>query len=128
MAYSDLKSRLDASKFRSRFRLNDKDRAYIAAHGWDEITAQARKIVTERLAPALPQNDGKQTPMRGHVVFIAQHATATCCRGCLMKWHGIQPGIPLSESQVAYIVQFIIDWLKDRAGDLSRFPYTPTFL
>lgn len=128
MAYSDLKSRLDASRFRSRFRLNDKDRAYIAARGWDEIAAQARKIILERLAPAIPQNDGKQTPMRGHVVFVAQHATATCCRGCLMKWHGISSGIQLSEEQVNYVVQFIIDWLKDRAGDLSRFPYTPTFL
>ena len=128
MAYIDLKSRLDASKFRSRFRLNDKDRAYIAAHGWNEIAAQARKIITERLAPPFPVNDGKQTPMRGHVVFVAQHATATCCRGCLMKWHGIPSGIPLSAEQVAYIVQFILDWLHDRAGNLSRFPYTPSFL
>ncbi len=128
MSYAELKSRLDASKFRSRFRLTDKDRAYIAAHGWDEIAAQARKIITERLAPALPANDGKQTPMRGHVVFVAQHATATCCRGCLKKWHGIQAGVELSDEQVKYVVQFIIDWMKDRAGDLSRFPYTPTFL
>ena len=128
MAYSDLKSWLDASKFRSRFRLNDKDRAYIAAHGWDGIASQARKIITERLAPALPANDGKQTPMRGHVVFVAQHATATCCRGCLLKWHGIPMGVPLADEQVDYVVQFIIDWMKDRAGDLSRFPYTPTFL
>ena len=128
MAYFDLKSRLDASKFRARFRLNDKDRAYIAAHGWDEIAAQARKIITERVASALPANDGKQTPMRGHVVFVAQHATATCCRGCLKKWHGIPIGVPLSEEQVNYVVRFIIDWLKDRAGDLSRFPCTTTFL
>ncbi len=128
MSYAELKSRLDASKFRSRFRLNDKDRTYIAAHGWDEIAAQARKIITERLAPAVPLNDGKQTPMRGHVVFVAQHATATCCRGCLMKWHGIPRGVPLGDEQIAYVVQFIVDWLRDRAGDLSRFPYTPSFL
>ena len=80
------------SKFRSRFRLSDKDRAYIALKGWNVITEQARRFVIERLAPALPENDGKQTPMRGHVVFIAQHATATCCRGCLVKWHNIRKG------------------------------------
>ncbi len=31
----------------------------------------------------------RQTPFRGHPVFIAQHATATCCRECLAKWHRI---------------------------------------
>src|SRR3546814_7102519 len=50
------------------------------------------RIVEKRLAPAEPVNDGKQTPMRGHPVLIAQHATATCCRSCLAKWHGIPAG------------------------------------
>lgn len=42
------------------------------------------------MAPKNIDNDGKQTPMRGHPVFIAQHATATCCRECLKKWHNIK--------------------------------------
>ncbi len=25
--------------------------------------------------------------MKGHPVFVAQHATATCCRECIRKWH-----------------------------------------
>jgi len=49
--------------------------------------SQALDFITARLAPALLKNDGKQTPMRGHPVFIAQHATATCCRRCLWKWY-----------------------------------------
>jgi hypothetical protein len=57
-----------------------------------------------------PINDGKQTPMRGHPVFIAQHATATCCRGCLEKWHAI-PGRALSEPEQRYMVQVIHRWL-----------------
>ena len=120
--------KLAKSKFRSRFRLSESDRKYIAEKGIETIRRHCEDFIRTRLAPANPPNDGKQTPMRGHVVFVAQHATATCCRGCLMKWHGISSGIQLSEEQVNYVVQFIIDWLKDRAGDLSRFPYTPTFL
>ena len=43
--------------------------------------------IIKRIAPKEPLNDGKQTPMKGHPVFIAQHATATCCRECTRKWH-----------------------------------------
>ena len=46
--------------------------------------------------------------MRGHPVFIAQHATATCCRNCLYKWHKIQAGIELTEEQKEYIVNLIM--------------------
>lgn len=122
MGYAELKPRFAQSKFRSRFRLTDKHRSYIAAKGWEAIAAQARKIITDRLAQAFPENDGKQTPMRGHVVFIAQHATATCCRGCLKKWHHIPAGQALSETQIDYIVDMLLGWLRDKAGDLSRYP------
>jgi len=49
------------------------------------IEQHARDFVNECLAPELPKNDGKQTPMKNHPVFIAQHATATCCRKCLIN-------------------------------------------
>ncbi len=124
MGYAELKPRLAKSKFRSRFKLNDKDRAYIASKGWTTVTEQARRIIVERLAPAFPEKDGKQTPMRGHVVFSAQHATATCCRGCLFKWHNIPKEQPLTEAHINYIVEVIIDWLKDKAGDF-QYPETP---
>lgn len=120
--FENLRPRLAASPFRSRFRLSEKDRAYIAEKGWETIAAQARKIVRERLAPAFPRNDGRQTPMRGHVVFLAQHATGTCCRGCLSKWHGVAPGRELSEAEREYVVGILLAWLRDRAGDLSAFP------
>ena len=122
MNYAELKMRLAQSKFRSRFCLTDKDRAYIAAKGWDIITEQARQFITARLAPALPENDGKQTPMRGHVVFTAQHATATCCRGCLAKWHKIPKGKALNKEQIDYVVNILLSWLQDHANDLSQYP------
>lgn len=123
--WTALKARLDASAFRSRFRLTDADRAYIALRGWEEIAAQARKRVVERLAPARPLHDGRQTPMRGHVVFPAQHATATCCRGCLAKWHRIPAGRALTDDEIEYVVSVLLRWLHDHAGDLSGLPVQP---
>lgn len=117
-----LRERLSRSRFRSRFRLSDTDRALIARLGWNTIATHAEKIVRERLASAEPRNDGRQTPMRGHPVFIAQHATATCCRGCLAKWHGISAGRPLSDSEIAYIVSIQLAWIREAAGDLAGFP------
>ncbi|MCE9548361.1 MAG: DUF4186 domain-containing protein [Planctomycetia bacterium] len=62
-------------------------------------------------APANPENDGKQTPMKGHPVFVAQHATATCCRGCLKKWHGIEKGQEMSEAEIDHVLRAIEQWL-----------------
>ncbi|MDH4011678.1 MAG: DUF4186 domain-containing protein, partial [Desulfobacterales bacterium] len=69
-------------------------------------------FVNSRVAPDFPKNDGKQTPMRGHPVFIAQHATATCCRGCLQKWHGIEKGRALNAAEVNYAVALIMGWIE----------------
>ena len=121
-----LRDRLARSRFRSRFRLSDADRAYIALHGWDELAAQAEKIVRERLAPASPRNDGRQTPMRGHPVFLAQHATGACCRGCLATWHGIPPGRELTDAEVEHVVSCLLAWIREKAGDLAEFPVQPT--
>ncbi len=79
--------RLSQSNFRNRFALKAKDKAYIQEKGWDIIRQHAADFIRKRLAPAFIPNDGQQTPMRGHPVFIAQHATGCCCRGCFSKWH-----------------------------------------
>ncbi len=73
--------------------------------------ARPRLLIDRRLAAVHPQNDGKQTPMRGHPVFIAQHATATCCRGCLVKLHGIPAGQPLAHREKSHVAQAIRRWL-----------------
>ena len=108
--------RLAASPFRARFHLDARDRAYLDERGREQILDHARSFIAERLAPAHPRNDGKQTPMRGHPVFVAQHATATCCRGCLEKWHGISAGQALSAGQQAYAVALIGRWLDAEAA------------
>ena len=106
-----LLQRLALSPFRRRFHLGVKERDYCLAKGPEVIDRHAADFVAQRLAQAEPKNDGKQTPMRGHPVFIAQHATATCCRGCLAKWHGIAAHQPLTSEQQAWIVGVIHRWL-----------------
>ena len=83
---------LKQSKFRTRFKLSQKDRDYIVTKGLETIKEYVFQFVNSRVATDFPKNDGKQTPMRGHPVFIAQHATATCCRKCIQKLYGIEKG------------------------------------
>ena len=84
--------RLNRSSFRRRFRLRAAERAYLERKGIHAVMLHGEKFIEEHLAPADPPNDGKQTPMRNHPIFVAQRGTATCCRGCLEKWHGIPKG------------------------------------
>lgn len=103
---------LSQSRFRGNFKLGDKDRKYIIDKGIDEIREHAYDFINKRLALAEISNDGKQTPMKGHPVFIAQHATATCCRECLYKWHKIDKDRELTIDEIDYIVAIIMEWIK----------------
>ncbi|MES1956015.1 DUF4186 domain-containing protein [Salinisphaera hydrothermalis] len=105
---------LSKSRFRSRFKLRAREQADLDRHGLEVIRGHAARFVSERLAPAEPANDGQQTPMRNHPVFVAQHATATCCRSCLAKWHGIAPHRALTEAEQRYICDVIVAWLEPR--------------
>ena len=100
------------SSFRSRFRLSERDVLYIKEKGIETIRSHANDFITKRLAPEYPENDGKQTPMRGHPVFIAQHACACCCRDCLYKWHRIEKGRKLSENEINDLVDIVMEWIQ----------------
>ena len=108
---------LKNSRFRSKFRLKQKDRDYISEKGLDTIESHALQFIATRIAPIFPKNDGKQTPMKGHPVFIAQHATATCCRKCIHKWHGIEKGRALNEEEIEFIQKLIMEWID---GQLNQ--------
>lgn len=108
----ELFERLSKSDFRSRFKLKKTDIEYIRKKGMPAIESHARDFVAKRLSPAEIPNDGKQTPMRGHPVFIAQHATACCCRGCLKKWYGYEFGKELTLEQQDHIVDVLMEWIN----------------
>ena len=121
----ELKRRLAGSPFRSRFRLKEKELKIIAESGMERVENQCRKILSDRLAPAFPPNDGKQTPMRGHPCFPAQHATGICCRGCLAKWHGIPPGRELTDAELEHLVRILMFWIREHSAGAEGLPHTP---
>ena len=110
-------NRLKRSKFRSSFHLNKKDKEYVLEKGIEVIRAHARDIITKRLAPAVISNDGKQTPTKGHPVFIAQHACAMCCRGCMYKWYKVKKGVPLTEIQIEKCVNLLVSWIENEINN-----------
>ena len=107
----DLFLAMKKSRFRSRFRLSINEQRYLQEKTLPLILQHAQEFLLERIAPERPKNDGKQTPMRGHPVFVAQHATATCCRRCLNRWHFIAQGTALNDEQIDYIVAILERWL-----------------
>ncbi len=109
--------KLSKSKFRSSFHLNKKMKEYVSNKGMGVIREHAYKFVMQRLAGDVIENDGKQTPMRGHPVFIGQHACACCCRGCLEKWHHIPKGRKLTLDEVDYIVNLIMKWIENECKE-----------
>ena len=110
--YSSSFQKLARSRFRSRFHLSAEDRAYVAEKGVDTIRRHAEDFIRSRLAPAHPPNDGRQTPMRGHPVFKAQHACACCCRSCLEKWWKVPKGADIPVERQSRIVDFLMAWIE----------------
>ena len=112
--------RLSKSKFRSSFNLKDKDILYIEDKGIDKIRNHAYDFVTKRLADTSNVTDGKQTPMKGHPVFIAQHATGTCCRRCLEKWHHISKNKNMTDHDIKYVVDIIMSWIEKEYNNYKK--------
>ena len=80
-------NKLKKSKFRSKFHLSDRDKKYIDDKGLEVIRRHAED-------------------------FIAQHACACCCRGCLSKWYRVNPNKQLSPTEQEKIVNLIMTWIE----------------
>ena len=118
---------LTHSKFRMSWNLKLQQIHYIQEKGIETVARHADGLIASRLAPAFIPNDGSQTPMKGHPVFIAQHATGTCCRSCLMKWHQIRPGSAFTPAQQHYVTSLIMTWMHRQLGRWAnrRIPPPP---
>jgi len=102
---------LNRSKFRRSFCLNFIDKKNVRGAGMDRIRQDAYFFVNKRLKN--PSEDTRITPYRGHPVFTAQHATATCCRKCLWKWHRIPEFKVLDEEDISRVVGIIMSWIRN---------------
>lgn len=115
----DILNKLEKSRFRNSFKLTPKDFDYLNKKGLETIKDHAKDFILKRLASYPTKNDGKQTPFKGHPVFVAEHATATCCRKCLSKWHKINSDKELTKEEQEYIVGLIMAWIT-RQLDRSK--------
>ncbi len=102
---------LSKSKFRSSFHLRKYMIDYINDKGMNTIESHTEDFIEKNLSKLL-SNDGKQTPMKGHPTFIAQHATATCCRGCIEKWYKIPKDKELNIKEKKFIKALILEWIN----------------
>jgi hypothetical protein len=111
--WNALKKKLsDEGRF-EKFMLGDPEKEYVTSRGMEILRLHATDFVNKRLAPAQPKNDGRQTPTKGHPVFIAQHATGCNDRDSLEEFFGIQKGQELSEAEVEKVVNVILRWIEE---------------
>ena len=103
---------LSKSKFRSSFHLRKYMYDYIDKQSIEIIEKHCEDFINTRLSKYNNEKDGKQTPTKGHPVFIAQHATATCCRGCIEKWHKFPQHRELTQTEQEYLVSVIMEWIN----------------
>lgn len=118
MTYNDVFNNLSKSKFRSSFHLRKYMIDYINDKGFKPIKEHAYDFIIKRLKSSNIKNDRKQTPMKGHPVFIAQHACACCCRSCLEKWYKIPKDRDLTDKEINFIVNLIMLWIKKEYENL----------
>lgn len=103
---------LDNSKFRSSFHLRNYMKEYINNKGIDTIEKHCEDFINKNLKIYNKEKDGHQTPTKNHPVFIAQHATATCCRGCIEKWYHIPKEKELNDKEIKSIKAIIMSWIN----------------
>ncbi len=90
------------------------ERKVLEDKGYVEMRNFVYDVIEKRLDS--PFNDGAQTPKSGHPVFIAQHATATCCRKCLHKWHQVPRHRVLNDEEKMFIAGLVLRWIRKDAA------------
>lgn len=126
MTNHEIIKKLKTSKFRNSFHLKEKEIEYIKEKGMETVKRHAIDFINTKLAPANPLNDGKQTPMKNHPVFIAMHACACCCRSCLYKWHHIPKNKELTDKEKEYILNLLITWIEKELKNKDTFNINKT--
>ena len=100
---------LKRSPFRRKFHLSRLDRMILEQKGMEKIREDAKALLSKTLQS--PSTDAR-VPYNGHPVFTAQHATATCCRECLFKWHRIPVFRELTEKEIEYLTGLVVRWIE----------------
>lgn len=111
--WKKLKDKLRKDGRFEKFVLGESEREYVTSRGMDILRLHATDFVNKRLASANPNNSGRQTPTKGHPVFIAQHAMGCNDREGLMAYYDIPMNEPLTKEQEEMIVELILRWIEE---------------
>ncbi|MBN2164295.1 MAG: DUF4186 family protein [Pontiellaceae bacterium] len=111
--WQTLKTKLEEDGRLEKFILAEPEQEYVTSRGMDILRLHATDFVNKRLAPANPKNDGRQTPTKGHPVFIAQHACGCNDRTSLEEFFGFEKGRELSTDEVDIVVDVILKWIEE---------------
>ena len=89
--------------------------------GRKAIRKKAEEIIAKKIGhPIRTHFDKMCTPKKGsEIIHYGKHATATCCRICLERWHNIPQDVDLTEQQIDYCASLIELFVDDRVPDLT---------
>jgi len=86
--------------------------------GGEKVSEELRKRLISSVGPANPPFDGRQTPLKGNVIYYAQHAIGACCRKCINEWHGIPMGDELTPAEIDYLAALAQLYLDHRIPEI----------
>lgn len=109
--FTDIFRRLNCSKVCCKFKLKDDQWDYLAKRGFDSILLEGRTLIVKIFSEEAKHHSCKVAPVQNHPIFTALHATGTCCRSSLEKWHKIPKNKELREKDIFYILLVVKEWI-----------------
>ncbi|WP_372655987.1 DUF4186 family protein [Halobacteriovorax sp.] len=109
--FTDIFRRLGCSKVCCKFKLKDEQWEYLAKRGFDTILLEGRSLIVKIFNEDSLSHSCKVAPVQTHPIYIALHATGTCCRSSLEKWHKIPKSKELKEKDIFYILLVVKEWI-----------------
>jgi len=91
---------------------------YALRKGKIELINTVEKRIRASVKAPVDAFDGRRTKWEGNPIHYGQHATATCCRKCIERWHNVPRDEELTEKQVKYFTHLVIMFLEERFPNL----------
>ena len=82
----------------------------------DEMRSKVIKILSNKINKKRSEifRDSTQTPKGKDIIYLAQHATGTCCRRCIEEWYGINKEEIMNEEQINFLTEIIMTYINEK--------------
>jgi hypothetical protein len=104
--------------------IDERGQRQIRRDGVDGVRSKVHSHMVSRIGGEPNAWDGRQTPLEGSVLNLAQHATATCCRKCAYYWYAIPQDGPLTADELQFCEDIMLAYLDRRDPDLRAIEAT----